>query len=77
LDELALSLTFLNCMVLYPVVLLGADPQLNQIIEHKSIVPDYVNGESPAHAKTLHIARRVFLEENLKLIAALEKLGHI
>ncbi|KAJ6600313.1 hypothetical protein DFH09DRAFT_1070125 [Mycena vulgaris] len=66
------SLTFLNCMVLYPVVLLGADPQLNQIIEHKSIVPDYVND-----AKTLHIARRVFLEENLKLIAALEKLGHI
>lgn len=26
-------------------------------------------------AKTLHIARRVFLEENLKLVGALEKLG--
>jgi len=30
---------------------------------------------SRVDAKTLHIARRVFLEENLKLVGALEKLG--
>lgn len=30
---------------------------------------------SHVDAKTLHIARRVFLEENLKLVGALEKLG--
>jgi N-acetyl-gamma-glutamyl-phosphate reductase/acetylglutamate kinase len=91
LDELALSLSFLYRVGLYPVVLHGAGPQLNQIIEREGVVPDYIDGirvtglsciyfraqrlTTSADAKTLQIARRVFLEENLKLVGALEKLG--
>ncbi|KAJ6494027.1 acetylglutamate kinase ARG6 [Mycena vitilis] len=75
LDELALSLSFLYRVGLYPVVLHGAGPQLNQIIEREGIVPDYIDGIRVTDAKTLQIARRVFLEENLKLVGALEKLG--
>lgn len=93
IDELALSLSFLYRVGLYPVVLHGAGPQLNSIIESEGVVPDYIDGIrvtgmnlcplvlSLTHlyplvdAKTLQIARRVFLEENLKLVGALEKLG--
>ncbi|KAI5117236.1 hypothetical protein M0805_009273 [Coniferiporia weirii] len=75
LDELALSLSFLYRVGLYPVVLHGAGPQLNEIIEQAGVVPDYIDGIRITDAKTLQIARRVFLEENLKLVSALEKLG--
>ncbi|RXW11676.1 hypothetical protein EST38_g14179 [Candolleomyces aberdarensis] len=75
LDELALSLSFLYRVGLYPVVLHGAGPQLNEIMENEGVVPDYIDGIRVTDAKTLQIARRVFMEENLKLVAALEKLG--
>ncbi|KAF8634060.1 hypothetical protein AX17_004324 [Amanita inopinata Kibby_2008] len=75
LDELALNLSFLYRVGLYPVVLHGAGPQLNSIIENEGIVPDYLDGIRVTDAKTLQIARRVFLAENLKLVDALEKLG--
>ncbi|KZT06612.1 bifunctional acetylglutamate kinase/N-acetyl-gamma-glutamyl-phosphate reductase [Laetiporus sulphureus 93-53] len=75
IDELALSLSFLYRVGLYPVVLHGAGPQLNNIIESEGVVPDYIDGIRVTDAKTLQIARRVFLEENLKLVGALEKLG--
>ncbi|KAJ7457170.1 acetylglutamate kinase ARG6 [Mycena galericulata] len=75
LDELALSLSFLYRVGLYPVVLHGAGPQLNNIIEREGVVPDYIDGIRVTDAKTLQIARRVFLEENLKLVGALEALG--
>lgn len=75
LDELALSLSFLYRVGLYPVVLHGAGPQLNDIMEREGVVPDYIDGIRVTDAKTLQIARRVFLEENLKLVGALEKLG--
>ncbi|PFH49595.1 hypothetical protein AMATHDRAFT_62796 [Amanita thiersii Skay4041] len=75
LDELALSLSFLFRLGLYPVVLHGAGPQLNSIIESEGVVPDYIDGIRVTDAKTLQIARRVFLEENLRLVGALEKLG--
>lgn len=44
LDELALSLSFLYRVGLYPVVLHGAGPQLNDIIEREGIIPDYIDG---------------------------------
>ncbi|EJF61495.1 bifunctional acetylglutamate kinase/N-acetyl-gamma-glutamyl-phosphate reductase [Dichomitus squalens LYAD-421 SS1] len=74
-EELAINLSFLYRVGLYPVVLHGAGPQLNSIIESAGVVPDYIDGIRVTDAKTLQIARKVFLDENLKLVAALEKLG--
>ncbi|KAH9916764.1 bifunctional acetylglutamate kinase/N-acetyl-gamma-glutamyl-phosphate reductase [Epithele typhae] len=74
-EELAINLSFLYRVGLYPVVLHGAGPQLNTIIESAGLIPDYIDGIRVTDAKTLQIARRVFLDENLKLVAALEKLG--
>ncbi|KAH7098256.1 acetylglutamate kinase ARG6 [Auriculariales sp. MPI-PUGE-AT-0066] len=75
IHELALSLNFLYRVGLYPVVVHGAGPQLNEIIEREGVVPDYIDGIRITDAKTLQIARRVFLEENLRLVGALEVLG--
>jgi N-acetyl-gamma-glutamyl-phosphate reductase/acetylglutamate kinase len=44
LTELALSLSFLVRVGLYPVILHGGGPQLNEIIERGGIVPEYIDG---------------------------------
>jgi N-acetyl-gamma-glutamyl-phosphate reductase / acetylglutamate kinase len=44
LDELALSLSFLFRVGLYPVILHGGGPQLNEIIERGGVVPEYIDG---------------------------------
>ncbi|KAI8839982.1 Aspartate/glutamate/uridylate kinase [Chytriomyces cf. hyalinus JEL632] len=75
LDSLASSLTFLNRVGLYPIVVHGAGPQLNGLLDDAGIVPDYIDGIRITDEKTLNIARKVFAEENLKLVEALEKLG--
>lgn len=38
-------------------------------------MPDYIDGIRITDAKTLEIARKVFIDENLKLVDALERLG--
>ncbi|KAI8825932.1 protein arg-6, mitochondrial precursor [Fimicolochytrium jonesii] len=75
LDTLASSLTFLHRVGLYPIVIHGAGPQLNDLLEKAGVEPDYIEGIRITDAKTLEIARRVFQEENLRLVEALEKLG--
>lgn len=54
LDELALSLSFLYRVGLYPVVLHGAGPQLNSIIEAAGVVPDYSDGIRITGSSLLH-----------------------
>lgn len=75
IDELALNLSFLYRVGLYPVVLHGAGPQLNEILEKAGVTPDYSDGIRITDPKTLQIARKVFLEENLRLVTALESHG--
>ena len=75
LDDLALSLSFLHRVGLYPVVLHGAGPQLNEILEKEGVEPDYSDGIRITDASTLRVARRVFLEENQRLVEKLESLG--
>lgn len=60
---------------MYPIVVHGAGPQLNHLLEKAGIEPQYEEGIRVTDSKTLGIARQVFHEENLKLVEALEKLG--
>lgn len=39
-----ISLSFLYRLGLYPVVLHGAGPQLNEIIKSEGVKPDYIDG---------------------------------
>jgi len=75
LDTLASALTFLNRVGLYPIVLHGAGPQLNRLLEDAGVEPQYIEGIRITDAKTLEIARKVFQQENLKLVEALERHG--
>ncbi|KAI9281453.1 Aspartate/glutamate/uridylate kinase [Sporodiniella umbellata] len=75
LETLASALTFLNRVGLYPIVLHGAGPQLNQLLEEARIEPQYEEGIRITDPRTLEIARKVFMAENLKLVDALERHG--
>lgn len=75
LEELALSLSFLHRVGLYPIVLHGAGPQLNEILEKEGVEPDYIDGIRITDPRTLRVARQVFLEENQRLVEKLESFG--
>ena len=75
IDELCASLRNLNQMGLYPVIIHGAGPQLNKLLEQAGVEPSYKEGIRITDGKTLGIARKLFLEENLKLVEALESWG--
>jgi N-acetyl-gamma-glutamyl-phosphate reductase / acetylglutamate kinase len=75
LETLASSLSFLRSVGLFPVVVHGAGPQLNKLLEQAGVEPQYIDGIRITDEATLEIARKVFLEENLKLVEALENLG--
>lgn len=75
IDELCSSLRNLNQMGLFPVIIHGAGPQLNKMLGEAGIEPQYRDGIRITDGKTLGVARKLFLEENLKLVEALESWG--
>lgn len=53
----------------------GAGPQLNKLLEASGVEPEFEGGIRVTDGPTLGLARRLFLEENLKLVESLEELG--
>ncbi|EFY93710.1 arg-6 protein precursor [Metarhizium acridum CQMa 102] len=53
----------------------GAGPQLNRLLEEAGVEPHFEEGIRVTDAKTLGVARKLFLEENLRLIDRLDELG--
>lgn len=75
IDVLCSSLRNLNQMGLFPVIIHGAGPQLNKMLAEAGVEPSYQDGIRITDGKTLGVARKLFLEENLKLVEALEAWG--
>ncbi|KAL8924211.1 MAG: hypothetical protein Q9208_004175 [Pyrenodesmia sp. 3 TL-2023] len=75
LQALTSALAFLNHVGLFPVVVHGAGPQLNKMLEEAGVEPQFEDGIRITDGKTLALARSLFLEENLKLVDELENLG--
>ncbi|KOH00020.1 bifunctional acetylglutamate kinase/N-acetyl-gamma-glutamyl-phosphate reductase [Saccharomyces eubayanus] len=75
LHELASCLAFLYHVGLYPIVLHGTGPQVNGRLEAHGIEPDYIDGIRITDEHTMAVVRQCFLEQNLKLVTALEQLG--
>jgi acetylglutamate kinase len=75
LDGLASSLTFLRSVGLYPVVLHGAGPQIDEALAQEGVENVRLDGVRVTTPRVLEIARRVLLRENLRLVEALEELG--
>ncbi|KAF2404236.1 protein arg-6, mitochondrial precursor [Trichodelitschia bisporula] len=75
LDSLCDALSQLYHMGLYPVIVHGAGPQLNKLLEAAGVEPEYEEGIRITDSTTLGVARKLFLEENLKLVEALQARG--
>ncbi|KAI0438464.1 arg-6 [Xylaria telfairii] len=75
LDELCSSLSFLYHVGLFPIIVHGAGPQLNKLLEDAGVEPEFEEGIRITDGKTLGIARRLFLAENLNLVQRLEQMG--
>ncbi|PGH10558.1 N-acetyl-gamma-glutamyl-phosphate reductase [Polytolypa hystricis UAMH7299] len=75
LQTLSSALAFLNHVGLYPIVVHGAGPQLNRMLEAAGVEPQFEDGIRVTDGKTLALARKLFFEENLKLVEELESLG--
>ncbi|OQR98726.1 hypothetical protein THRCLA_06690 [Thraustotheca clavata] len=69
------SLTFLKDAGLFPIVVHGAGPQMNDELKKAGVEPQYVKGNRVTDKKTLAIAKKVFLAANRKLVDALAKAG--
>ena len=72
LSSLAGALAFLNQCGLYPIVIHGAGPQLNEMLRARGIEEKWHEGIRITDTETLKLARQLFLEQNLNLVNALE-----
>ncbi|MEO0974011.1 MAG: hypothetical protein AAFX85_13040, partial [Pseudomonadota bacterium] len=75
LDELAGSLSFLHQLGLYPVVLHGAGPQLDEALDKAGIERRYHEGLRCTTPDAMPHIRAVMLRQNLNLVSALERNG--
>ena len=72
LADLTSSLTFLQQVGLTPIVLHGAGPQLDEELAAAGIEKQTVDGLRVTSPKALAIVRKVFQQQNLKLVEALQ-----
>lgn len=75
LDALVSSLAFLQQVGLTPIVLHGAGPQLDEEMAAAGIEKQTVDGLRYTSPEVLAIVRRVFQQENLRLVEALQTVG--
>jgi bifunctional N-acetylglutamate synthase/kinase len=75
LDALTSSLTFLQEVGLTPIVVHGAGPQLDEEMAAAGIAKQTVGGLRVTTPEVLAIVRKVFLQQNLALVEALQQGG--
>ena len=75
LDALTSSLTFLQEVGLTPIVVHGAGPQLDEEMTAAGITKQTVDGLRVTTPEVLAIVRKVFLQQNLALVEALQQGG--
>jgi len=75
LEALTSSLTFLQEVGLTPIVVHGAGPQLDEEMNAAGIAKETINGLRVTTPEVLAIVRKVFLQQNLALVEALQQSG--
>ena len=73
LDSLTSSLAFLQQVGLTPIVLHGAGPQLDEELAAAGVEKRTIDGLRVTTPQVLAVARRVFQQQNLKLVEALQE----
>ncbi len=75
IGDLASSLAFLRRVGLFPIVVHGAGPQIDEALRNEGIASPIIDGLRVTDESTLRVARRVLQRESLKLVDALEERG--
>lgn len=75
LDNLCSSLAFLEQIGLFPIVIHGAGPQLSKNLVEKSIPSEFIEGQRITTPEVLSVAKKTFIQQNLKLANKLQSLG--
>ena len=75
LESLVSSLSFLQQVGLTPIVVHGAGPQLDDEMKLAGIEKQTVDGLRVTDSASLSVVRRVFRQENLRLVDALQAQG--
>jgi acetylglutamate kinase len=75
LDSLVSSLAFLQQVGLTPIVVHGAGPQLDEEMKAAGIEKETIDNLRVTTAEGLAVVRRVFQQENLRLVEALQAQG--
>ncbi len=75
LDSLADSLSFLHQVGLLPIVIHGAGPQLDQAMSAAGIEKQTYDGLRVTPREGIGVVRRVMLDQNLRLVEALDRVG--
>ena len=75
LDNLCSSLAFLERIGLFPIVVHGAGPQLNKNLEKQGISSEFIKGQRVTSSEVLSVAKKTFIQQNLKLSSGLQAMG--
>ena len=75
LENLCSSLAFLERIGLFPIVVHGAGPQLNLNLQQAGIKAEFIDGQRVTTPEVLKIAKKTFIEQNLKLASNLQAMG--
>jgi len=75
LENLCSSLAFLERIGLFPIVIHGAGPQLNENLQNKGIESEFIDGQRVTSQAVLGIAKKTFVEQNLILANRLQAMG--
>ena len=75
LKNLCSSLAFLQQIGLFPVLVHGAGPQLSENLKKASIESQFINGQRVTSPQVLSIAKKTFIQQNMKLASQLKLMG--
>ncbi len=75
LNQLTGALAFLHEVGLFPIVLHGAGPQLNEALTDAGIESRFVDGQRVTTPEVLAIVRPVLYRENLRIVESLDAVG--
>ncbi|MEM9704538.1 MAG: acetylglutamate kinase [Pseudomonadota bacterium] len=75
LETTAAALAFLHTVGLTPIVIHGGGPQLDDALAEAKVETPKIEGKRVTNADALDIARRVFVDENLKFVEAIRAQG--
>jgi len=75
LENLCSSLAFLERIGLFPIIVHGAGPQLSRNLENSGVETQFIDGQRVTDPQVLKIAKKTFIEQNLKLANKLQSMG--